>query len=115
MITSKVLIVHPLHERFTGTYIGEKIEDGVETDVSLIISNNGYDTDLMITGLFNSAVYASATQSTKISIAPNHPMHEQNFTGSGTLTNDKSLHLVVIYTDPFTSATTTVTFIGEMI
>ena len=111
-MTSKKIIVHPMHEIFTGTYIGKKTIDGDETDVSIIISNNGYDTDLEITGLFNGGVWASATSTTKLSIAKNHPMHEQQYDGSGTLSG-KSLHLVIIYTNPYTSETTTLTFIGE--
>ncbi len=107
--------VHPIHERFTGTFIGTKTIDGIDEDISVIISNNGFEEDLVITGLFARDVYATATFSTKISIVKNHPMHEQPFSGSGTLTNDKSLHLVIIYTDPISLDSFTVTFVGEMI
>ena len=113
-MTSKKITVHPMHEHFTGSYIGTETIDGVDNDVSVIISNNGYDTDLEITGLFNGGVWASATSTTKLSIVKNHPMHEQPYDGSGTL-NGKSLHLIIIHTNIYTNETTTLTFIGEKI
>jgi len=111
----QVIKVHPIHERFTGSYVGIKTIDGEETNVSIVISNNGMDTDLLISGLFEGGIYAEATSSTKISISPNMAMHEQPFSGSGTLTDNKSLNLVVIHTNIYTQETTTITFVGEVI